>query len=57
MNKKVAYKKQSVMWSYVLLLKTRELAQYIVGKKKTLDFSKLAYAVEWYDAEDVEQKR
>ena len=56
MNKKVAYKKQSVMWSYALLLKTRELAQYLVGKIKTLDFSKPAYAVERHDSEDVRQK-
>jgi CRISPR-associated protein, Cas1 family len=27
MNKKVPFKKQSVMWSYALLLKTKELAQ------------------------------
>jgi CRISPR-associated protein Cas1 len=56
MNKKVAYKKQSVMWSYALLLKTRELAQYLVGKKKTLDFSKPAYSVERQDSNDIRQK-
>ncbi|KXS40418.1 MAG: CRISPR-associated protein, Cas1 family [Methanolobus sp. T82-4] len=56
MNKKVPYKKQSVMWSYTLLLKTRELAQYLVGKRKTLDFSKPAYAVERQDSEDIRQK-
>ncbi|MDG6244158.1 MAG: CRISPR-associated endonuclease Cas1 [Methanolobus sp.] len=56
MNKKVPYKKQSVMWSYVLLLKTRELAQYLVGKRKTIDFSKPAYIVERQDSEDIRQK-
>ena len=56
MNKKVAYKKQSVMWSYALLLKTRELAQYLVGKRKTIDFSKPAYAVERQDSEEIRQK-
>jgi CRISPR-associated protein Cas1 len=56
MNKKVAYKKQSVMWSYALLLKTRELAQYLVGKRKTLDFSKPAHAVERSDSDDIRQK-
>ncbi|MDW7731234.1 MAG: hypothetical protein SCH66_02265 [Methanolobus sp.] len=35
MNKKVPYQKQSVMWSYALLLKARELAQYLVEKRKT----------------------
>ncbi len=56
MNKKVPYKKQSVIWSYALLLKTRELAQYLVGKRKTLDFSKPAYAIERQDSEEVRQK-
>jgi CRISPR-associated protein Cas1 len=56
MNKKVAYKKQSVMWSYALLLKARELAQYLVGKRKTIDFSNPAYAVERQDSDDIRQK-
>jgi CRISPR-associated protein Cas1 len=56
MNKKVPYKKQSVMWSYALLLKTRELAQYLVEKRKTLDFSKPSYFVERQDSEEIRQK-
>ncbi|AFV22607.1 hypothetical protein Mpsy_0396 [Methanolobus psychrophilus R15] len=36
MNKKTPYQKQSVMWSYALLLKTRELAQLLIEKKKSL---------------------
>jgi CRISPR-associated protein Cas1 len=56
MNKKVPYKKQSAMWSYALLLKTRELAQYLVEKRKTLDFSKPAYSVERQDSHDIKQK-
>jgi CRISPR-associated protein Cas1 len=36
MNKKIPYQKQSVMWSYALLLKTRELAQFLVEKRKRL---------------------
>ncbi len=56
MNKKVPYKKLSVMWSYALLLKTRELTQYLVGKRKTLDFSKPAYAVERQDSDEIRQK-
>lgn len=56
MNKKVAYKKQSVMWSYALLLKTRELAQYLVEKRKTIDFSKPTYSVERHDSEEIRQK-
>jgi CRISPR-associated protein Cas1 len=56
MNKKVAYKKLSVMWSYALLLKIRELAQYLVEKRKTLDFSKPAYSIERQDSDDIRQK-
>ena len=56
MNEKVVYKKQSVMWSYALLLKTRELAQYLIGKRKKLDFSKPAYNVERQDSDYIRQK-
>ncbi len=56
MNKKVPYKKQSVMWSYVLLLKTRELAQYLVEKRKSLDFVKPQYATKRQDTSDIRQK-
>lgn len=45
-----------MMWSYVLLLKTRELDQYLVEKRKTIHFSKLYYAVERQDSEDIRQK-
>jgi len=38
------------------LLKTRELAQYLVGKRKTLDFSKPAYSVGRQDSDDIRQK-
>ena len=50
MNKKVSYQKQSVMWSYALLLKNREIAQYFVEKKKNIDFSKPKYAVKRQDS-------
>ncbi len=56
MNNKVTYKGKSMMWSYVLLLKTRELAHYLVEKRKTIDFSHPHYAVERQDSEDVRQK-
>ena len=44
------------MWSYALLLKTRELAQYLVEKRKTLDFSNPVYSVERQDSDDIRQK-
>ena len=39
-----------------ILLKTRELAQYLVGKGDTIDFSKPKCSVERQDSEDVRQK-
>ncbi|MDK2946846.1 MAG: CRISP-associated protein Cas1 [Methanolobus sp.] len=33
-NKRVGYKGNMTMWSYVMFLKTRELAQYLVGKRQ-----------------------
>ena len=56
MNKKVSYQGKSVIWSYALLLKTRELAHYLVEKRNTIDFSEPKYAVERQDSEDVRQK-
>ena len=37
-------------------MKTRELAQYLVEKRKKIDFSKPKYAVERQDSEDIRQK-
>ncbi|WP_292462316.1 CRISPR-associated protein Cas1 [Methanolobus sp.] len=56
MKKKIPYQKQSVMWSYALLLKTRELAQYLVEKKKSGDFCKPVYTIERPDSDDIRQK-
>jgi CRISPR-associated protein Cas1 len=35
------------------LLKARELPQYLVGKRKTIDFSKPVYAVERQDSDNI----
>jgi CRISPR-associated protein Cas1 len=56
MNKKTPYQKQSVIWSYALLLKTKELAQFLVEKKKTIDFCKPEYTIERQDSVDIRQK-
>ena len=39
-----------------ILLKTRKLAQYLVGTRKTIDFSKPAYAVERQDRDEIRKK-
>ncbi|MDG6244851.1 MAG: CRISPR-associated endonuclease Cas1, partial [Methanolobus sp.] len=43
MNSKVEYSKKNTTWGSFLLLKARELAQYLVGKRKTIEFSKPVY--------------
>lgn len=38
-NKTISYLGREYNWSYILLLKTRELAQYLLNKRKNIDFS------------------
>jgi len=56
MNKKVPSQKNSVTWNSALLLKTRELAQYLVEKKKAIDFSKPEFTIDRQDSEEIRQK-
>jgi CRISPR-associated protein Cas1 len=56
MNKKVPYQKNSATWNYALLLKTRELTQYLVEKKKAIDFSKPEFTIDRQDSDDIRQK-
>ena len=41
-NARVSYQSKNPMWSYVILLKARELAYYLTGKRKKIDFSRIA---------------
>jgi CRISPR-associated protein Cas1 len=52
MNKKVPYQKNSVTWNYALLLKTRELVQYLVEKRKAIDFIKPEFTIDRQDSDD-----
>jgi len=56
MNKKVPYQKNSVTWNYALLLKTREFTQYLVEKRKSIDFSKPEFTIDRQDSDDIRQK-
>lgn len=38
------------------MLKTRELAQYLVEKRKAIDFSKPEFTIDRQDSEDIRQK-
>jgi hypothetical protein len=44
------------MLYYAILLKTRELVQYPVEKRKTIDFSKPEFTIERQDSDDIRQK-
>lgn len=56
MNKSVSYQDKSMMWSYVLLLKTRELAQFLNGKTKKIDFATPSYTIERQDTDEIRKK-
>jgi CRISPR-associated protein Cas1 len=56
-NSSVEYLGKNTAWSYVLFLKTRDLAHYLVGKKKTIpNFSTPEYHIERQDSEEVRRK-
>jgi CRISPR-associated protein Cas1 len=55
-NKRVSYKGNMSMWSYVMFLKTRELAQYLVGKRQETDFVEPQYETKRQDTSDIRQK-
>ena len=44
------------MWSYVIFLKARELAQYLVGKRQEIDFVNPQCATKRQDTSDIRQK-
>ncbi|WP_462273301.1 CRISPR-associated endonuclease Cas1 [Methanohalophilus sp.] len=55
LNKRAKYRNKQHTWSAILLLKTRELAQYLVGKRKTVDFVSPAYEIERQDNMEIRQ--
>ncbi|WP_246276008.1 CRISPR-associated endonuclease Cas1 [Methanolobus zinderi] len=55
-NKRVIYKGNMSMWSYVMFLKTRELAQYLVGKRQETNFVEPQYETKRQDTSDIRQK-
>ncbi|WP_406662544.1 CRISPR-associated endonuclease Cas1 [Methanolobus sp. ZRKC3] len=56
MNKKVTYQRRLMICSYVLLLKTRELAQFLNGKKRKIDFKTPSYKIERQDTDEIRKK-
>ncbi|RXA17602.1 CRISPR-associated protein Cas1 [Methanosarcina sp. MSH10X1] len=56
LNKKVSFQGKESTWSYIIFLKVRGLAQYLISKKEKLDFVKPEYEIERIDSYDIRQK-
>jgi len=56
LNKAVNYQDKEISWNYVIFLKTRELAHYLIGKKKTLDLISPEYEIYRQDSDEMRKK-
>jgi CRISP-associated protein Cas1 len=56
LNRTVAYQGNEIAWSYIMLLKARELAHYLMGKKRALVFLTPAYYIDRQDSEEMRKK-
>jgi len=56
LNKTLEYQGKECMWSYGMLLKTRELAQYLNGKKRTLGFKSPEFTLDRQDSDEMRKK-
>jgi CRISP-associated protein Cas1 len=56
LNKTVDYQGKETSWDYVIFLKARELAHYLVGKQKSLDLVNPNYSISRQDADDMRKK-
>ena len=50
------YQGKESAWSYIIFLKTRELAHYLSGKKRTFEFSTPAYEIDRQDSDEMRRK-
>ncbi len=55
-NRYVFYQGKKYKWSYIIMLKTRELSQYLMGKRLSIDFSKPVVKLERHDNHELRQK-
>lgn len=56
LDRKVGFNSQQWSWRYVIQAKTRELAQFLVGKRTNIDLSGPNEPLERFDSEDLRQK-
>ena len=52
----MVYQGKESAWDYVIFLKARELAHYIVGKQKSLDLISPDYEINRQDADEIRKK-
>ncbi len=55
-NKAVEYQGKESAWSYIIFLKTRELAHYLVGKKRKIDLVSPSWVIDRQDSDEMRQK-
>jgi len=55
LNKRAEYRDKQHTWSAILLLKTRGLAQYFVGKRKSVEFMSHVHEIERQDNMEIRQ--
>lgn len=56
LNNVVNYQEKDASWNYVIFLKTRELAHYLIGKKKSLDLISPKYQIDRQDTDEMRKK-
>jgi CRISPR-associated protein Cas1 len=56
LNKSAVYQGKETSWDYVIFLKARELAHYLIAKQKSLDLISPDYAINCPDAADIRKK-
>jgi CRISP-associated protein Cas1 len=56
LNKSVDSQGKETAWDYVIFLRARELAHYLVGKQKSLDLISPDYEINRQDTDDIRKK-
>ena len=55
-SKTVKYNKKNYQWSSIIDLKAQELANYLLGKRKDIDFSTPSYQLDRIDNKELRDK-
>jgi CRISP-associated protein Cas1 len=56
LNKPVSYGDKQTAWEFILLVKAKDLAHYLVGKTKELNFVSTEFEVKRVDTQEIRQK-